>query len=78
MLASLEPPYRDIEHVLAWLHALSWLGHAPDQDTRDSCAAAAGNLATELMYAVAETFRQLVTDAHMVPAQSPSSPLIPC
>ena len=78
MLAFLEPPYRDIEHVLAWLHALSWLGHAPDQDTRDSCAAAAGNLATELMYAVAETFRQLVTDAHMVPAQSPSSPLIPC
>ncbi|BDA47654.1 probable Nck-associated protein 1 at N-terminal half [Coccomyxa sp. Obi] len=64
MLASLEPPYRDIEHVVAWLHALSWLGHAPDQDTSDSCAAAAGTLATELMYAVAETFRQLVTHAH--------------
>lgn len=71
MLASLEPPHRDIGHVVAWLHALSWLGHAPDQDTCDSCAAAAGTLATELMYAVADTFRQLVTNAHLVAAQRP-------
>ncbi len=77
MLASLEPPYRDLHLVLAWLHALSWLGPAPDQDTSDGCAAAAGALATELMYGVAETFRQLVTDAHKVfTAELNAKPLV--
>jgi hypothetical protein len=66
MLASLDPPYRDIERVLAWLQALSWLGQAPDQDASNSCAAAAETLANDLMYGVAETFRQLVTDVHKV------------
>lgn len=67
MLASLELPFKDIRRgVPAWLYVLSWLADATDQDTSASCAAAASALAEELMYAVAETFRQLVTDAHKV------------
>ena len=68
MLASLDPPYRDVEQVLAWLQALSWLGQAPDQDASNSCAAAAEALANDLMYGVAETFGQLVADSEVLPA----------
>jgi hypothetical protein len=76
MLSAVRPPYYDIQHVPAWLYALSLLGLSGSPGPNGSCLADAqhargaafipAQLAGELMDATEDCFRRLVTEIHMV------------
>lgn len=62
LLSALMPPYTDIQHVPAWLYALSLLTrHAPG-----SCHAAFEQLAREMMDAVESCLQRLIVEMQQV------------
>lgn len=69
MLAAFKEPYRDLEHVPAWLYALSCFGSAAAQGRQppgSRPAAAAEELARELMREAEECMRALIILLHQV------------
>ena len=68
MLAGFHEPYRDVEHVPAWLYALSCFraADATGRQPPGGSAAAAEKLAQELMHEAEECVRSLIIQLHQV------------